>query len=102
MSDAAIPADDDPVGAVAVHGVGGTFGVISVGLFANGVYGNGWNLAVDDNGEAIPLKGVFYGEFGSTCSRRYSRNDCHASRRSVANRPMRVGGSPIVAVRSAS
>jgi ammonium transporter, Amt family len=55
---------DDPVGAIAVHGVGGTFGVICVGLFANGVYGNGWNLAVDDNGEAIPLKGVFYGEFG--------------------------------------
>jgi ammonium transporter, Amt family len=52
------------VGAIAVHGIGGTFGVICVGLFANGVYGNGWNLAVDDNGEAIPLKGVFYGEFG--------------------------------------
>ncbi len=55
---------DDPVGAIAVHGIGGTFGVICVGLFANGVYGNGWNLAVDDDGNAIPLKGVFYGEFG--------------------------------------
>ena len=55
---------DDPVGAIAVHGIGGTFGVISVGLFANGVYGNGWNLAVDDDGNAIPLKGVFYGEWG--------------------------------------
>ncbi len=55
---------DDPVGAIAVHGIGGTFGVICVGLFANGVYGNGWNLAVDDDGNPIPLKGVFYGEFG--------------------------------------
>jgi Amt family ammonium transporter len=55
---------DDPVGAIAVHGIGGTFGVICVGLFANGVYGAGWNGAKDDAGELIPLKGVFYGEFG--------------------------------------
>ena len=34
---------DDPVGAIAVHGVCGTFGVLAVGLFANGSYGAGWN-----------------------------------------------------------
>ena len=34
---------DDPVGAIAVHGVSGTFGVLAVGLFANGSYGAGWN-----------------------------------------------------------
>ncbi len=55
---------DDPVGAVAVHGICGTFGVISVGLFANGVYGAGWNGAVDDAGNGIEIKGLFYGEFG--------------------------------------
>jgi ammonium transporter, Amt family len=55
---------DDPVGAVAVHGVCGTFGVLAVGLFANGVYGAGWNGAVNDAGESIAVKGLFYGEVG--------------------------------------
>lgn len=34
---------DDPVGATAVHGVNGAFGVLAIGLFANGSYGAGWN-----------------------------------------------------------
>jgi Amt family ammonium transporter len=34
---------DDPVGAVAVPGVNGIWGVIAVGLFANGKYGGDWN-----------------------------------------------------------
>ena len=34
---------DDCVGAISVHGVNGLWGVLSVGLFANGKYGAGWN-----------------------------------------------------------
>jgi Amt family ammonium transporter len=50
---------DDPVGAVAVHGVNGAWGCLSIGLFADGSYGDGWN------GVAGTVKGVFYsGEMG--------------------------------------
>jgi len=47
---------DDPVGAIAVHGVNGFWGVLSLGLFADGSYGDGWN------GVAGPVKGLFYGD----------------------------------------
>jgi Amt family ammonium transporter len=34
---------DDPCGAISVHGYCGTLGGLSVGLFADGTYGAGWN-----------------------------------------------------------
>lgn len=34
---------DDPVGAISVHGVNGAWGVLALGLFADGTYGKGWN-----------------------------------------------------------
>jgi Amt family ammonium transporter len=34
---------DDPVGAISVHGTCGAWGVLSVGIFADGTYGQGWN-----------------------------------------------------------
>ncbi len=51
---------DDPVGAVSVHGTNGLWGVISVGLFADGKsnYGGSWN-GVDGS-----VKGLFYGDPG--------------------------------------
>ncbi len=51
---------DDPVGAISVHGVCGLWGVLAVGLFADGTsfYGGTWNNV---NGA---VKGIFYGDGG--------------------------------------
>ena len=47
---------DDPVGAASVHGVCGIWGVLSVGLFADGSYGDGLN------GVAGKVTGLFFGD----------------------------------------
>ena len=49
---------DDPVGAVAVHCANGTWGVLALGLFANGSYGEGLN------GVKGPVRGLFFGDSG--------------------------------------
>jgi len=51
---------DDPVGAISVHGANGLWGVISVGLFADGTsnFGGAWNGV---NGS---VRGLFYGDPG--------------------------------------
>ncbi len=49
---------DDPVGAVSVHGTCGLWGVLSIGLFADGTsnYGGSWN------GVTGSVTGLFYGD----------------------------------------
>jgi len=51
---------DDPVGAISVHGANGLWGVISVGLFADGKsnYGGSWG------GVPGSVTGLFYGDAG--------------------------------------
>jgi len=49
---------DDPVGATSVHGACGAWGAISVGLFANGSYGEGFN------GVKGKVTGLFFGNSG--------------------------------------
>jgi Amt family ammonium transporter len=47
---------DDPVGAISVHGVNGFWGVLALGLFADGKYGDGFN------GVAGGVRGLFFGD----------------------------------------
>lgn len=57
---------DDVVGAVSVHGVNGLWGVISLGLFANGKYGKDWgNVSREDFVKLYGsdgVRGLFYGD----------------------------------------
>jgi len=46
------------VGVVSMHGVCGLWGLVALGLLANGRYG------ADFNGVAGPVKGLFYGDAG--------------------------------------
>jgi Amt family ammonium transporter len=49
---------DDPVGAISVHGTCGAWGVVSLGIFADGTYGDAFN------GVQGTVRGLLYGDAG--------------------------------------
>jgi Amt family ammonium transporter len=49
---------DDPVGAISVHGTNGAWGLLALGIFADGSYNDGVN------GVAGTVKGLLYGDGG--------------------------------------
>jgi ammonium transporter, Amt family len=56
---------DDPCGAISVHGFCGVLGAVSLGLFADGTYGAGWNGVGATTYLGKPGQGVtglFYGD----------------------------------------
>jgi ammonium transporter, Amt family len=59
---------DDPVGAISVHGVNGFWGLLALGLFANGKYGAGWNGVIREPYVKVygsdGVRGLFYGDPG--------------------------------------
>jgi ammonium transporter, Amt family len=76
---------DDVVGAISVHGVNGIWGVLSLGLFANGKYGMGWNgvmrEAYDANLDtdgllADGVRGGFYGDWSQFGAQALSAVTC--------------------------
>ena len=58
---------DDPAGAISVHGTNGLWGVLSVGIFATGEYGAGWNGVVREGMVKLygsdGVRGLLYGDF---------------------------------------
>ena len=51
---------DDPVGAVAVHGICGSFGALAVGIFSTGEYGGLWNVTETAATEGTGVTGIIY------------------------------------------
>jgi Amt family ammonium transporter len=62
---------DDPVGAISVHGANGLWGLLSVGLFADGTYPT-WGFNNVDG----PVKGLFFGDPGQLAAQAIGAGAC--------------------------
>jgi Amt family ammonium transporter len=60
---------DDPVGAVSVHGTNGIWGLLALGIFADGTYGNYTT-------EAPMVKGLLYGDGGQLIAQLIGAGTC--------------------------
>jgi len=61
---------DDPVGAISVHGAGGRWGILAVGIFADGTYGEGWNNVPGT------VKGLLFGDAGQLVAQAVGAGAC--------------------------
>ena len=66
---------DDPVGAISVHGVSGLWGLLAVGLFADGTF-TGANGSY--NGVVGGVRGLFYGESSQLVAQIIAAISCFA------------------------
>ncbi len=53
---------------ISVHGVGGLFGVLCMGIFADGNYGKGWNVLTRHHTIDRGVEAVVKGKFGQLAS----------------------------------
>jgi len=73
---------DDPLGAVAVHATNGIWGMLAVGLFADGTYGgvnglitgSGWQLLAQFIGTVVAMAWAFAWGFGMFAIMKYHLN----------------------------
>jgi ammonium transporter, Amt family len=61
---------DDPVGAISVHGICGLWGILALGIFADGTYGDGLN------GISGPVRGLLYGDFSQLAAQSVGAVTC--------------------------
>lgn len=66
---------DDPVGAISVHGVAGVWGLLAVGLFADGTFTGANGLY---NGVAGGVRGLFYGDSSQLVAQLIAAVSCFA------------------------